>query len=385
MKQYDYLIVGGGAAGLSLAYHLANSSLRDKKILIIDRERKNTNDRTWCFWSQRPTFFTPICFRKWEKIRFQSFQFSKDYSIKPYQYNMLRGIDFYEFVQAELAVRNNIDFLTAPVTSVWETPHVAMVCAGGDTFQGTWCFDSRYNPVTISRDRRRYHYLLQHFLGWEIETASDVFDPAVPSLFDFRTPQEGSMRFMYVLPFTTRKALVEYTVFSASPFDREDYEKGLADYLRRYYSLDQYSILSKETGIIPMTDHPFHRRSGDKILNIGTRGGQVKPSSGYAFHRIQKDSAAIIRSLEKRGHPFDLPQPNGGYRLLDSVLLQILTHKGCLGEEIFTRMFRSNSISTIFRFLDETASLWENYRILASVPPTPFIRSWIRIKVLGLI
>ncbi len=47
----DYIIAGGGMAGLSLAYYLNESrSLRDKKVLIIDRDAKTANDHTWCFW-----------------------------------------------------------------------------------------------------------------------------------------------------------------------------------------------------------------------------------------------------------------------------------------------------------------------------------------------
>ena len=40
--KFDYLILGGGAAGLSVASGLAKSG---KKIGIIEKERKNSNDR----------------------------------------------------------------------------------------------------------------------------------------------------------------------------------------------------------------------------------------------------------------------------------------------------------------------------------------------------
>lgn len=33
---YDFIIAGGGAAGLSLAYHLMRSPLRERSILIVD-------------------------------------------------------------------------------------------------------------------------------------------------------------------------------------------------------------------------------------------------------------------------------------------------------------------------------------------------------------
>jgi lycopene beta-cyclase len=57
---YDYLITGAGAAGLSLAYHLNQSGLSDKRILLIDRAPKTSNDRTWCFWEVQPGSFEAV-------------------------------------------------------------------------------------------------------------------------------------------------------------------------------------------------------------------------------------------------------------------------------------------------------------------------------------
>lgn len=53
MQKYDYIIAGGGLAGLSLAYYMNQTVLREKSILIIDQDTKTKNDRTWCFWEKR--------------------------------------------------------------------------------------------------------------------------------------------------------------------------------------------------------------------------------------------------------------------------------------------------------------------------------------------
>ena len=382
MIKYDYIIAGGGAAGLSLAYQLVQSSLRDRRILIIDRDEKRKNDRTWCFWTTRPTNYNPVYYRSWKKIRVLSDDFFRTFDLGDYSYNMLRGIDFYDFSRQELSVRPNVDFLTADIQQVLDGPGYASVAAGGETYSADWVFDSRFDPKELVPQPERYHYLKQHFLGWEIETEDDFFDPSVPVLFDFRTPQESGLRFLYILPFTSRSALVEFTLFSADVLAREEYEFRLRTYINETLRIPSYSIQSIETGIIPMTDHPLRRRLGERILAVGTRGGLVKPSSGYAFLRIQQDSTAIVRSLERQGHPMEIPSSPARYHLFDSILLQVMYRQGLMSKPIFTRLFQKNPVNRIFHFLDETGSLWEDIRLIASLQPAPFLRALFRLKVL---
>ena len=69
-KEFDYIFAGGGMAALSMAFYLNQSSLRDKSILIIDKEIKNTNDHTYCFWEKGQSAFEPIICQKWNKMQF---------------------------------------------------------------------------------------------------------------------------------------------------------------------------------------------------------------------------------------------------------------------------------------------------------------------------
>jgi lycopene beta-cyclase len=124
-------------------------------------------------------------------------------------------------------------------------------------------------------------------------------------MFDFRTPQDGAMRFMYILPFSPTRALVEYTLFSKNLLITGEYDAGLLHYIPDHLHLcnAEYKIVDVEDGIIPMTDYPFIRKLGKHILATGTKGGLIKPSMGYAFLRMQKDRAAIDKSLKQHGHP----------------------------------------------------------------------------------
>ena len=175
--------------------------------------------------------------------------------------------------------------------------------------------------------------------------------------------------------------MVEYTLFSPRLLPLETYQAALRQYLSEVLGVAHYRILEEERDLIPMTNRPFPRRAGRRVLNIGTRGGRVKASSGYAFSRIQQDAVAVVRSLQAHGHPFDLPRTPRRYQVFDAMLLNILQRRGDRGAAIFAQLFRRNPIQRIFRFLDEEGGWGENLALMASVPPVPFAQAWVRIKL----
>ena len=51
MKRYDYVIIGGGCAGLSLAYELnTHNKLQNRTLAIIEPRKNYSRDKTWSFW-----------------------------------------------------------------------------------------------------------------------------------------------------------------------------------------------------------------------------------------------------------------------------------------------------------------------------------------------
>jgi lycopene beta-cyclase len=381
-KHYDYVLTGGGAAGLSLALAIKNSPLVNRSILIVDRQVKNINDRTWCFWSKAPTAVDPVISNSWNELFFFGKDFTSQFHLKPFSYHLVHGIDFYEYAQSLLKSLPGVDFLQADVQQILDSESNARVVTNLGIFSGEWIFDSRFIAADFHPDPNRYHYIKQHFLGWEIETSQPAFSTQSATLFDFRTPQNGSMRFFYVLPFDERRALVEYTLFSAELLEKQEYQQAITSYLSDVLKIKEYTIKHEEFGVIPMTDQPFNRRAGKRVLNIGTRGGRVKPSSGYAFKRILQDSEAIVRSLITYADPFHLPKSPLRYQWFDTLLLQILYRQGQQGEPIFTALFKNNPIDRIFEFLDETAGIPENLKLIASLPPLSFLKALFRTKIL---
>jgi lycopene beta-cyclase len=383
MAQYDYIIAGGGAAGLSLAYYISQSSLSRARVAIVDREQKKQNDRTWCFWSGEYTPFDRIIHRRWPTVRFCGGGRELNIDCSPYEYRMIRGIDFYEHTQSVLSGFPGIEFIYGSVDEVRDGESEATVVVDGTPMTAEWVFDSLFLPKEFSVDTSRYHFLLQHFRGWFIRTDEPVFSPDRATLFDFRTPQLGSMRFVYLLPFSPHQGLVEYTLFSDRLLEPEEYRERLDEYIRSVLGCSSYEIEDEEDGIIPMTDAPFPRAGGKRIMYTGTKGGMVKASTGFAFRRTQKDSMAIVESLEREGHPFHGQQAPGRYATFDSLLLQLLLRRGELAERIFTDLFGNNPIDRLFRFLDEEGTLGENLKLMSTVPWFPFIGAWLKLKLRG--
>src|SRR5829696_6763908 len=119
MPDYDYIFTGAGAAGLSLlARMIATRRFSDKKILLVDKSDKKHNDRTWCFWEKQAGFFEPLIRYRYDKLWFYAKGYESLNDIYPYQYKLLRGIDFYNYCFELVKSQPNIDWLNEGVTSV---------------------------------------------------------------------------------------------------------------------------------------------------------------------------------------------------------------------------------------------------------------------------
>jgi lycopene beta-cyclase len=374
-SKYDYIITGMGCAGLSLAVHMIHSGdFADKKILLIDRERKDRNDRTWCFWETGEGPFEDVVYRKWERAWFHAEGFSKLLDLAPYAYKMIRGIDYYNHCLSIISEHPNFEICHADVERFDQEEGKALVVADGHTYTADYIFNSIFLKP-LSSGNGSYHHLLQHFKGWIIETKEPVFDAGVATLMDFRPVQDNGTTFVYVMPFSPNTALVEYTLFSPELLHDRQYKKGLDDHIRERLGITEYSVRDEEFGIIPMTNHPFRTVEG-RIINLGTAGGQTKASSGFTFRFIQQNSARIIASFKKHGHPLDLHVPGKKrFDWYDSVLLNILQRKKLEGWYVFRELFRHNRPSTILKFLDNETTLMEELRLMSTLPQWPFMKA----------
>lgn len=371
--RYDYIITGAGAAGLSLLMHMvAAGGFGDKRILVVDRDAKKKNDRTWCFWEKGHGLFEPIVYKQWEHLDFHTFNLSKNLSILPYRYKLIRGIDFYRHCLKAIEQHSNIHFVQASVDKVFSEGAEAGAFIEGKKVSADYVF----NSIFFERPRlaKNQYWLLQHFKGWKLKTDSPAFDPQKATLMDFRTAQDRGTSFLYVLPFSNSEALIEYTLFSGAVLEDSAYDAALKRYVEKDLGIKDYQVEETEAGVIPMTNYLFPSRQ-NRIIHIGTAGGQTKGSSGYTFRFIQKHSAALVQSLQEGGHPFSVEPARRRFHFYDSVLLNILHHRKLEGSYVFGELFRKNEPQQIFKFLDNETSLAEDMRILSTLPIVPFTRA----------
>jgi lycopene beta-cyclase len=375
MKHYDYIFTGVGLSALMTVYRMVVSgNFRDKTILLIDENPKQTNDRTWCFWeqldgnpgaSELAQQFDSIVSASWSSALFSDATFRRNLDLKPYRYKMIRGLDFYHFVFDAISKETNTTFINQKVLGFSDAGNTVTVKTKSDTFSCNKLFNSIYNPESVL-NQTKYPVLQQHFIGWFVKTRELVFNPHQATFMDFSVEQKGNTRFMYVLPFSETEALVEYTLFSKDLLAENEYENAIRDYLEKL-GITHYEIVEKERGSIPMTSYKFWKKNTKNILHIGSAGGWTKASTGYTFKNAMKKSMALVNFLQQETDLRKFHETNR-FWYYDVLLLDILSGHNERGHEIFSALFKSGKVALIFRFLDEETALSEDLQVILKCP-----------------
>ena len=366
MKQnyFDFIICGAGASGLLLLKAIREDSFfNEKSILIIEKEIKNVNDRTWSYWESPNGSFDSILSKKWSKANFCSEDFDSDFDLNPYQYKMLRSAGFYQSIRNKYSKLKNTIFLHAEVKNIDSKNIMTEVITSEGKFQSKKVFNSLFDPKPMI-NQKKYPVLQQHFVGWFIKTKKPSFDSSKVFFMDFNIPQVQETRFIYVLPIDKHNALVEYTLFSENLLHFDDYETGIKAYLDSK-GITEYEIKEKEQGNIPMTCFPFEKINCRSLLHIGTAGGWTKASTGYTFMNTRRNIERLIPFL-KTGAGLNTFTIKNRFRFYDLLFLDVLNRYNARGSKLFTRMFEKNPPVRIFRFLDEKTNFIEEFKIMAS-------------------
>ena len=368
----DVIIAGAGLSGLSLAVALLDAGLPDEsRILLIDpRETLSGADRTWCFFDLVPHAFEAAVTHRWSRWRARNGPVEVVRSAPPITYCRIPGESFYELALKRLATAGpRIEFALGVTVEHLEDcgDHVEVHTDTG-VLRARLAMDSRPPSMTRAPDDGKNVHLLQHFRGRVVRSAEPVFEVDTATLMDFDVSQADGIHFVYVLPFDAHTALVESTFFTERVVPDDVYEAAIATWLARRRPGVVFQTISHERGVIPMTTAPFDAWPSPRIVRIGTAGGHVKPSSGYAFLAVQRfvrDFAPrVVSALSDGGCP-EPPAPRSPRTTaLDTIFLSYLRSRPERAPATFYRLFERVPPAVLARFLSDTGTLNDDLTVM---------------------
>ena len=355
MKEFDYIIIGGGCAGLSLAYELeTHEKLKDKTLAIIEPRQEYKKDKTWSFWKVASHNFDDCVKKSWENFSINIPGNTNHLECKNYPYQSIDSGLFYEKINNVLKENKNISFLKdlKEINS-----------------KNSFIFNS---VPTIKKNHLNFW---QHFCGVEIETKSNFFDENIFNLMDFDCEQRESVHFFYTLPYSKNKALVETTWLSKmNDNSQKDYDEQIKDYVENHLNLKDYNITYKEEGAIPLFNQSNEQEKNK--MNIGTAGNMTRLSTGYTFLNIQEQCKFIRENIENisKVKIFEIEKK---YQFLDNIFLKVIKKNPENMPNIFFKMFEGSS-NTIIKFLSNKSNIFEDFLIILKMPKWVFIKALFR-------
>ena len=352
MQEFDYIVIGGGCAGLSLAYELeTHEKLKDKTLAIIEPRSEYKRDKTWSFWKVIPHSFDDCVKKSWENFSVNIPNETNYLECKKYPYQSIDSGLFYEKINKILKENKNISFFK----NIKEI-----------STKNSFIFNS------VPNIKKNHLNLWQHFCGVEIETKDNLFDEEIFNLMDFDCEHRERVHFFYTLPFSKNKALIETTWLSKmNDNSQKDYDKQIKDYIETNLKIKNYKITYKEEGAIPLF-YPLNEKEKNEI-NIGTAGGMTRLSTGYTFLNIQEHSKYIRENIENISNlkRFEI---NKKYHFLDDIFLRVLNRHPERMTNIFFNMFKT-SPETVIKFLSSKSNFLDDLSIILKMPKWIFIKA----------
>ena len=388
----DVIIAGAGLSGLSLAVALLDAGLpEDARVVLVDpRQTLSGADRTWCFFDLVEHPFGSAITHRWSRWRVRNGADEVVRSAPGIAYCRIPGERFYDLALDRLAAAGSRVKVMRGVKVESLDDRGAHVDVRTDTgvLRARLAMDSRPPALTRNNDDGKDVHLLQHFRGRIVRSEEPVFETDTATLMDFDVSQEHGIHFIYVLPLDPRTALVESTFFTGRLLPEGVYEKAIDSWLARRHPGVVFPTISRESGVIPMTTKPFDAWPSPRIVRIGTAGGHVKPSSGYAFLAVQRfvgEFAPRVVSALASGGFAEPPAARASRTVaLDTIFLSYLRSCPDRAPDTFYRLFERVPAGVLARFLSDTGTLADDVTVmrksdsprlaLEAIRATPLVR-----------
>ncbi len=360
---FDYVVAGGGLqAGLLVSALLHAQPVA--KVAVVERADRLGGNHTWSFHAADVPagawpVVAPLVGASWPgyRVRFPGCRRTLKTA-----YHSIASDGFDRAVRRLLAESGGTLRLNAEVTAVAAD---RVTLAGGEELRGRCVIDAR----GASGDPGRCGW--QTFLGLEVELDSPWPD-ALPTVMDATGPQDGGYRFVYALPFTPTRVLVEDTAFADTPVvDKPPLRERVADYLQAA-GVVSWRVLREESGALPMPWAAAAPTAGVPLL-AGAAGGWFHPATGYSFPAALRLALAVAAVPPERATEAAaalaarLRWRLGFARFLNRLLFRAVTPSGRW--RVFRRLYRDLPDAVLGRFYALEFTAADAARVLVGRPP----------------
>lgn len=368
----DIIILGGGCAGLSLAMRLSSLAERSPRVVVIESRTRYANDRTWCFWGVGLPQMSHLVRHRWTTVSLAAGERRITVDCRATPYQMIPAEAFYnaavemiaEAPRVELAMGETITSEPRKEGDLWRI----------ETTAGQRCAKMIVDTRPGRRPERDAATLWQSFSGQEIECDAARFDPDSATLMEFLPAKSGRTSFLYVLPVSPHRALVEATVFAPDPLGPDDLAPELDAGIARHVDGAGFSVLRSEHGILPMGQAAPVPSRDVSYVRAGVAAGGARPASGFAFQRIQRWADACAEALASGQSPVAHPPDPWQMRAMDGLFLRVLRARPEIAPDLFLALFAMKNPAGVTRFMSDCATLADCAAIILALPALPFLR-----------
>jgi lycopene beta-cyclase len=272
----DCILVGGGLSNSLIALAL-KAARPDLRTLIVERGDRIGGNHTWSFHSSdfdeaANTFLKPLVVGSWKE---QAVMFPNYARTLATPYNSIASERLHEAVLAAIGPGVMLKEQVASVSAEEVT------LADGHILNAACVIDGRG-----AEGSENWQAGYQKFVGLEVDTVAP-HGLASPILMDATVEQFDGYRFVYTLPFSANRLLIEDTYYSNRP---ELDEPQLEARIQAYAAAKGWTIgkvVRRERGVLPIpyrgAFEDLWRLAGDEAPRAGLRALLFHPTTGYSL------------------------------------------------------------------------------------------------------
>ena len=373
-KDNSIILVGAGLASAMIAHRLL-AEHPDVSVTMVDEAPVPFGSHTWSFHhadveSSDLLWLKPLIACEWtsQDVRFQGFT--------------RRLASGYASLTSETVAEQTISHPRISLvlgSAARKIEAQAVELADGRRLQASCVIDARgYRPNAAM--------VLGHqkFVGVEIETR-EPHGIAAPVIMDATVAQEDGYRFVYLLPFSANRLLIEDTRYSDGAELKDDDLRVAIEAYAAAHGWRDFTVLRTERGVLPIClAYDAERYWAEQPRDIplaGMRAGLFHPTTGYSLPEAVRvanlvaqhwpiDSASL--ALRIRDHAKARAKAQGFYRFLNRMLFRAAEPGR---RHLILQRFYRLPRPLIERFYAGRTTLPDMCRILIGRPPVPVHRA----------